>query len=76
MRQICEILIFSHVKEKNMESGTIDQLAGKFHNAVGKLKEAVGVLSGDPKLKASGINEKIAGKVQEKIGQIKKVLGQ
>jgi uncharacterized protein YjbJ (UPF0337 family) len=41
----------------------------------GKIKEATGKLSDNPKLEAEGTGESIAGKVQEKIGQVKKVWG-
>lgn len=58
-----------------MKSGTKDKVAGKFHEVKGALKEAVGDLTDNPKLKAEGIVEKTAGKVQEKVGQVKKVLG-
>lgn len=58
-----------------MKSSTQDQTEGIFHKAKGRVKEVVGELSDNPKLKAEGTTEKTAGKVQEKIGQIKKVVG-
>ena len=58
-----------------MKSSTHDQAEGKFHQIKGKIKEAAGELSDNPKLEAEGAGEKIAGKVQEKIGQVKKVWG-
>jgi len=58
-----------------MKSSAQDQDEGKFHKAMGKLKEIAGEISRNPKLKAEGTNERIVGKVQEKIGQIKKVFG-
>ena len=58
-----------------MKSSTKDQAEGKFHKMKGKIKEAAGKLSDNPKLEAEGTGERIAGKVQEKIGQVKKVLG-
>ena len=58
-----------------MKSGAKDQAEGKFHKVKGKLKEAAGILSDNPKLEVEGAVEKIAGKVQEKIGQVKKIFG-
>ncbi len=61
-------------RRNTMKTSTKDQAEGKFHNIKGKLKEAAGKLSDNPKLEAEGTGEKIAGKVQEKIGQFKRVL--
>ena len=58
-----------------MKSSTKDQVEGTFHELKGKVKEAAGKLSDNPKLEAEGTGEKIAGKVQDKIGQVKKVVG-
>ena len=58
-----------------MKSSTKDQAEGMFHQVKGKIKEAAGKVSDNPKLEAKGTGEKIAGKVQEKLGQINKVLG-
>jgi uncharacterized protein YjbJ (UPF0337 family) len=58
-----------------MKSSTKDQAEGKLHEVKGTVKEIVGKLSDNPKLKAEGTDEKICGRVQEKIGQVKKVLG-
>ena len=58
-----------------MKTGTKDQAEGTFHQAKGKVKEVVGNITDNPKLKAEGTAERVAGKVQEKIGQVKKVLG-
>jgi uncharacterized protein YjbJ (UPF0337 family) len=58
-----------------MKSSTRDKAEGKLHEIKGKVKEAAGKLSDDPKLEAEGAGEKLAGKVQGKIGQIKEVLG-
>lgn len=59
-----------------MKSSTKDQVAGKFHQVKGRIKEVAGELSDNPKLEAEGIGENMAGKVQEKIGQVKKVWGE
>ena len=58
-----------------MKSSNRDQVEGTFHEMKGKVREAAGKLSDNPKLQAAGTVEKIAGKIQEKIGQVKKVLG-
>jgi uncharacterized protein YjbJ (UPF0337 family) len=52
-----------------------DKVKGTFHEAKGTVKEMVGEITDNPKLKAKGKVEKIAGKAKEKIGQVKKVLG-
>jgi len=57
-----------------MKSSTNDQMEGTFHQMKGKIKEIVGELTDNPKLKAAGTYEKLSGVVQEKIGQIKKGL--
>jgi uncharacterized protein YjbJ (UPF0337 family) len=41
----------------------------------GKIKQAAGKISDNPKLEAEGAVEKMSGKVQEKLGQVKKVFG-
>ena len=53
-----------------MKRSTKNQVAGKFHEAKGKVKETAGKLIDDPELEAEGTGEKIAGKVQKKIGQV------
>jgi uncharacterized protein YjbJ (UPF0337 family) len=52
-----------------------DKVKGTLHEAKGTVKEMVGGITDNPKLKAKGKVEKIAGKAQEKIGQVKKILG-
>ena len=49
-------------------------MEGTFHEAKGKVKEAAGNLTDNPRLEAEGTSEKLAGKVQGKIGQVKQVL--
>jgi uncharacterized protein YjbJ (UPF0337 family) len=58
-----------------MNSSIRDKAEGTFHELKGKIKEAAGKLSDNPKLQTEGAVEKLAGKTQEKIGQVKKVLG-
>jgi len=57
------------------QSGTNDQVEGKFHEVKGKVKEKIGQLTNDPDLEDEGIAEEVAGKVQNKVGQLKKVVG-
>lgn len=56
-----------------MKPSTEDKIAGNVHQVAGKLKEAVGHLTDNPKLEGDGVGENLAGKIQEKIGQVKKV---
>ncbi|WP_242393677.1 CsbD family protein [Anaeromyxobacter oryzisoli] len=58
-----------------MKPSTKDQAKGKFGNLKGKIKEAVGIITGQRKLEAEGKDQKLAGKAREKLGQVKKVLG-
>ncbi len=58
-----------------MKSSTRDKVEGMYHQVKGKIKEAAGDLTDNPKLEAEGAVEKIAGKAQEKMGQVKKVWG-
>jgi uncharacterized protein YjbJ (UPF0337 family) len=57
-----------------MKPSTDNEVAGKFHEAKGKIKEKVGKLTNDANLEAEGIGENIGGKVQKKIGQVQKVI--
>ncbi len=56
-----------------MNTGTKDQVEGKFHELKGKVKEKAGQVANDPELEAEGQNENLSGKVQNKVGDIKKV---
>jgi uncharacterized protein YjbJ (UPF0337 family) len=58
-----------------MKTSTRDKAEGTFHEVKGKVKEVVGKLTDNPKLKLEGTAENIAGKVQSKIGQVKQVFG-
>lgn len=48
-----------------------DRIDGAARNIGGKIKEGVGKLTGDEKLKAEGKADQFAGKVQNTIGGIK-----
>ncbi len=48
-----------------------DRIEGAARNIGGKIKEGVGKLTGDEKLKAEGKADQVAGKVQNTVGGIK-----
>lgn len=48
-----------------------DRIEGAAKQAGGAIKEGVGKLTGDEKLKAEGRTEKVEGKVQNTVGGIK-----
>ena len=48
-----------------------DRIEGAATQAKGAVKEAVGKVTGDAKLKAEGASDKAAGKVQNAVGGVK-----
>jgi uncharacterized protein YjbJ (UPF0337 family) len=48
-----------------------DRIKGTAHQAKGAIKETVGKVTGDAKLKSEGKSEKVAGKVQNAVGGLK-----
>lgn len=48
-----------------------DRIEGAARNIGGKIKEGLGSLTGDEKLKAEGKADQVAGKVQNAVGGIK-----
>jgi len=48
-----------------------DRIDGSANQAKGAVKEAVGKVTGDSKLKAEGVADKAKGKVQNAIGGVK-----
>ena len=58
-----------------MKASTKNQIAGRAHEAKGKVKEKLGRLTNDPILEDQGLGEKVSGKVQKKIGQAQKLFG-
>ncbi|MDX9971410.1 MAG: CsbD family protein [FCB group bacterium] len=58
-----------------MKSSSRDKAEGKAHQAKGKIKKAVGDITGNRSLEAEGEGENLGGKTQEKVGQVKQVLG-
>ncbi len=59
-----------------MKSSNQDKVESTFHKIKGKVKEAAGKVSDNPKLETEGTVEKMTGEAQEKVGQVKKVWGQ
>jgi uncharacterized protein YjbJ (UPF0337 family) len=51
-----------------------DRIKGTAHQAKGAVKETVGKVTGDAKLKSEGKSEKVAGKVQNALGGLKDTL--
>jgi uncharacterized protein YjbJ (UPF0337 family) len=56
-----------------MKPSTENEVAGKFHEVKGNVKEKVGQLTNDPDFETEGAVEKIGGKVQKKIGEVQKI---
>jgi uncharacterized protein YjbJ (UPF0337 family) len=48
-----------------------DRIAGSAKQAGGAIKEGIGKVTGDTKLKARGSADKVAGKVQNAVGGVK-----
>jgi uncharacterized protein YjbJ (UPF0337 family) len=57
-----------------MKDSVKNEVAGNAHEVKGSVKQAVGHVTGNPKVEADGQQEKIAGKVQKKIGQVERVI--
>ncbi|WP_426038930.1 CsbD family protein [Brevundimonas sp. DC300-4] len=53
-----------------------DRIEGAAKNMGGKIKEGVGNVTGDEKLKAEGKAEQVEGKVQNTIGGIKDAINE
>lgn len=51
-----------------------DRIEGSAKNIGGKLKEGVGKIAGDEKLKAEGRADQMEGKVQNAVGGVKDAL--
>jgi uncharacterized protein YjbJ (UPF0337 family) len=57
-----------HAKDNTMDK---DRIEGTATQAKGAVKEAVGKVTGDAKLKSEGAADKAAGKVQNAVGGVK-----
>jgi len=53
-------------------AGTSDKVEGNTKEAVGRLKEAAGALTGDNSLRSEGVGEQMEGKLQHTLGEVKK----
>jgi uncharacterized protein YjbJ (UPF0337 family) len=53
-----------------VKNSTRDRMQGKFHEVKGTVKQKVGQITSNRRLKVEGQMEKTAGKVQQKVGQI------
>lgn len=53
-----------------------DRIEGAAKNMGGKIKEGVGNVTGDEKLKAEGKAEQVEGKVQNTVGGIKDAINE
>jgi uncharacterized protein YjbJ (UPF0337 family) len=56
-----------------MDQSTNDQIAGKFHEVKGKIKETAGQVTNNPELESEGQVENLGGKIQKKVGQVEKI---
>ena len=61
-------------RRKTMNTGTKDEIKGKFHEVKGTVKEKAGQVTNNPDLEAEGTAEHNIGKIQKKVGQVEKVL--
>jgi uncharacterized protein YjbJ (UPF0337 family) len=52
------------------------EASGKVKNLKGRVKEAVGVISGDRKLENEGSAERVEGAVQENLGKARRKVGE
>ena len=48
-----------------------DEFKGKVDNFMGRVKEAVGALTGDKRAQAEGSVERVKGAAEEKVGHVK-----
>ncbi|MDR6713125.1 uncharacterized protein YjbJ (UPF0337 family) [Pseudomonas hunanensis] len=52
-------------------SGTKDKVKGMANEAVGNIKQGVGKVTDNDKLKAEGKAQEVKGEVQQKVGEVK-----
>ena len=57
-----------------MEKDLKEEIAGKWENIKGRVKEAVGVVKGDKRAEAEGAAERVAGAGKEKAAEVKRDL--
>ena len=51
------------------------EIKGKVDNIKGRVKEAIGALSGNKETQAEGTVERVAGAANEKIGEVERKVG-
>jgi uncharacterized protein YjbJ (UPF0337 family) len=51
-----------------------DEIEGATQKGVGAVKDAVGKMTGNDKLRAEGLGDKIAGSAKESVGKVKDAL--
>jgi len=52
-------------------AGAADKVEGNAKNSGGRVKEAVGALTGDDTLRNEGLKDQTKGKIQHKLGDVK-----
>ena len=57
-----------------MDKDLKQQVNGKGQNIKGRVKEAVGAITGDKKTEAEGIADRVAGAAREKVAEVKRDL--
>lgn len=57
-----------------MDKDLKEQVSGKGQNIKGRVKQAVGAMTGDKKTEAEGVADRVAGAAREKVGEIKRDL--
>jgi uncharacterized protein YjbJ (UPF0337 family) len=53
-----------------------DEVKGKSENLKGRVKEAAGVVSGDPELEKEGADERAEGQAREDLGTARRKVGE
>ena len=74
--EVRHVRCLRHTRKKGMNSSSHDKAEGTIKEAVGKVKEKTGEVTGNPDLQDRGTVEKTEGKVQKKVGDVKKVFEQ
>ena len=49
-----------------------DEVKGKLENLKGRIKQAVGAVTGDKEIEAEGAVERVKGAAQEKVGEVER----
>ncbi len=62
--------------DRTFDQGVDDSLSGKGSDAKGKVKDAVGGLTGDSSLQGEGKLDQLKGKVQDAVGNVERKLSE